>query len=172
MHSLINNNPTVDCIEEEYENCLLKSVINELNTSFDATKASSLDLSPSSEFDDDSDVSRQNLTKKALYHHKKMSSPLTTKDTYTLLNNLKGTFASLIVGKHSNYYISDLIRKCTKKQKLSILREIYSQIDKLAINEYGTHPIQTFVEHASSKDELIMLITSKAQTSSFFQHLR
>ena len=46
MHSLINNNPMVDCIEEEYENCLLKSVINELNTSFDATKASSLDLSP------------------------------------------------------------------------------------------------------------------------------
>lgn len=85
MHSLINNNPMVDCIEEEYENCLLKSVINELNTSFDATKASSLDLSPSSEFDDDSDVSRQNLTKKALYLQKKMSSPLTTKDIYTLL---------------------------------------------------------------------------------------
>lgn len=53
MHSLINNNPMVDCIEEEYENYLLKSVINELNTSFDATKVSSLDLSPSSEFDDD-----------------------------------------------------------------------------------------------------------------------
>ena len=45
MNSLINNNPMVDCIEEEYENCLLKSVINELNTSFDATKSSSLDLS-------------------------------------------------------------------------------------------------------------------------------
>ena len=64
MNSLINNNPMVDCIEEEYENCLLKSVINELNTSFDATKSSSLDLSPSSDFDDDSDVSKQNLTKK------------------------------------------------------------------------------------------------------------
>ena len=61
----------VDCIEEEYENCLLKSVINELNTSFDATKSSSLDLSPSSYFDDDSDVSKQNLTKKALYLKKK-----------------------------------------------------------------------------------------------------
>ena len=71
MNSLINNNPMVDCIEEEYENCLLKSVINELNTSFDATKSSSLDLSPSSDFDDDSDVSKQNLTKKALYLQKK-----------------------------------------------------------------------------------------------------
>ena len=64
MHSLINNNPMVDCIEEEYENCLLKSVINELNTSFDATKASSLDLSPSSEFDDDSDVSDRTLQRR------------------------------------------------------------------------------------------------------------
>ena len=70
MNSLINNNPMVNCIEEEYENCLLKSVINELNTSFDATKSSSLDLSPSSDFDDDSDVSKQNLTKKALYLQK------------------------------------------------------------------------------------------------------
>ena len=57
----------VNCIEEEYEKCLLKSVINELNTSFDATKSSSLDLSPSSYFDDDSDVSKQNLTKKDQY---------------------------------------------------------------------------------------------------------
>ena len=71
MNSLINNNPMVNCIEEENENCLLKSVINELNTSFDATKSSSLDLSPSSYFDDDSDVSKQNLTKKALYLQKK-----------------------------------------------------------------------------------------------------
>ena len=71
MNSLINNNPMVNCIEEEYENCLLKSVINELNTSFDATKSSSLDLSPSSDFDDDSDVSKQNLTKKALYLQKR-----------------------------------------------------------------------------------------------------
>ena len=71
MNSLINNNPMVNCIEEEYENCLLKSVINELNTSFDATKSPSLDLSPSSDFDDNSDVSKQNLTKKALYLQKK-----------------------------------------------------------------------------------------------------
>lgn len=48
-----------------------------------------------------------------------------------------------------------------------LLREIYSQISKLAINEYGTHPIQTFVERASSKEEITMIINSIAKKNSF-----
>ena len=47
-----------------------------------------------------------------------------------------------------------------------LLREIYSQISKLAINEYGTHPIQTFVERASSKEEITMIINSIAKKNS------
>ena len=48
-----------------------------------------------------------------------------------------------------------------------LLREIYSQISKLAINEYGTHPIQTFVERASSKEEITMIINSISKKNSF-----
>ena len=63
--------------------------------------------------------------------------------------------------------MTNLITKATKKQKIVMLREIYSQISKLAINEYGTHPIQTFVERASSKEEITMLINSIAKKNSF-----
>ena len=44
---------------------------------------------------------------------------------------------------------------------------MYSQIGRLAINEYGTHPIQTFVERASSKEEITMIINSIAKKNSF-----
>jgi hypothetical protein len=63
-------------------------------------------------------------------------------------------------GKNSNYIMSELIQNASKKQKLIILSEIYNQIDILAINEYGSHPLQTLIEKASSKDEIIMIINA------------
>ena len=75
-----------------------------------------------------------------------------------LISNLKGHFFHLMMGKNSNYFISNLIINAAKKQKLYILSEIYNQIDILAINDYGSHPLQTLIEKASSKDEIIMII--------------
>lgn len=63
-------------------------------------------------------------------------------------------------GKNSNYIMSELIQNASKKQKLIILSEIYNQIDILAINEYGSHPLQALIEKASSKDEIIMIINA------------
>ena len=77
-----------------------------------------------------------------------------------LIPKLKGRFFNLMNGKNSNYIMSELIQNASKKQKLIILSEIYNQIDILAINEYGSHPLQALIEKASSKDEIIMIINA------------
>ena len=43
---------------------------------------------------------------------------LSAKDLTLVLSNLKGHYANLIMGKHSNYFMTDLITKATKKQKI------------------------------------------------------
>ena len=73
------------------------------------------------------------------------------------------------MGKQTNYYISDLIKQSTKKQKLLILSEIYEDIKKLSINDYGTHPIQTFIERASSKEEISLITNSISNQNTFIK---
>ena len=68
-----------------------------------------------------------------------------------IVNNLKGSYLSLIFGKNSNYFISVLIQKATKMQKIEILEEIEEDIPRIAINEFASHPLQTIIEKASSK---------------------
>lgn len=65
---------------------------------------------------------------------------LTVSKIEEIIPNLKGKFFHLMNGRNSNYLMSELIKNASKKQKLSILSEIYNQIDILAINEYGSHP--------------------------------
>ena len=85
---------------------------------------------------------------------------LTVSQIEELIPKLKGRFFNLMNGKNSNYLMSELIQNASKKQKLIILSEIYNQIDILAINEYGSHPLQALIEKASSKDEIIMIINA------------
>ena len=74
---------------------------------------------------------------------------LTVSKIEELIPKLKGRFFNLMNGKNSNYIMSELIQNASKKQKLIILSEIYNQIDILAINEYGSHPLQALIEKAS-----------------------
>ena len=94
---------------------------------------------------------------------------LTTNDIFSIINSLKHSFCRLIIGKQSNYYISELIKKSIKKQKLTILSEISAQIKDLAVNEYGTHPIQTFIERTSSKEEITIIINAISSPSTFMK---
>lgn len=173
----------VDCIEENYEYCLPQSIMSELNTSFELkAKLSSNTVASSSPTTEPSDTEEESIShfsdkeyllnalsmnRKTLLLQKKLMNDLNAKDLNLVLTNLKGHYANLIIGKHSNYFMTDLIKKATKKQKIVLLRKVYSQISKLAINEYGTHPIQTFVERASSKEEITMIINSIAKKNSF-----
>ena len=91
------------------------------------------------------------------------------KEISKIIENLSGSLTMLINGKFSNYFMSDLIKKCSKSQKLKIIYEIYSKIDQLAINEYGSHPIQTLIEKASSKEEINLIINPLTKKNNFLK---
>ena len=86
-----------------------------------------------------------------------------------IIDNLSGYFQTFINGKYSNYFISDLIKKASKSQKIKIIHEVYGIIDQLAISEYGSHPIQTMVEKASSKEEINLLINAVCKKKVFLK---
>ena len=86
-----------------------------------------------------------------------------------LINNLKGHFSTLFFGKNSNYFISDLILKATKNQKMLILKEIQFHIYKMCLNEYASHPIQTLIEKASSKEEIDIILQAICSYKKFIK---
>ena len=81
--------------------------------------------------------------------------------------NLKGYYANLIYGKNSNYFMSCLIKKLNSAQKIEILTEIQCEIVKMSIHEYGSHPIQCFIENISSNKEISILLSSLSNKYKF-----
>jgi hypothetical protein len=165
--------------DDVYSNLLLKSTIDDINNDI-YNNSFFLEENTSSENNNSKNNNNNNLSINN-YNIKKMlnmkinnitifsnidikylspSYQFTLKELDNLLQKLKGNFFQLMKGKNSNYFISNIIIKATKKQKLFILSEIYQMIDILAINEYGSHPLQILIEKASSKDEIIMIINA------------
>ena len=79
-----------------------------------------------------------------------------------IIDNLKGSFKDLFYGKNSNYFINDLIVKANKPQKIQIIREIQKDLYKMCFNEFASHPVQTLIEKASSKEEIDLILHSFA----------
>ena len=53
--------------------------------------------------------------------------------------------------------MSCLIKKLNSAKKIEILTEIQFEIVKMSIHEYGSHPIQCFIENISSNKEISIL---------------
>ena len=103
----------------------------------------------------------ESFKKNSIYYQKIFSQiPLSIPFLDLIIQKLQGNFSNLMQGNNSNYFISDLIKKCTKKQKIIILNEIFNNIVNLSLNEYSNHCIQTLIEKASSKEEIILIINS------------
>ena len=75
-----------------------------------------------------------------------------------IVNNLKGHYFSLIYGKRTNYFMSALIRKSTKQDKIEVLKEITKVIPKMVKNEFASYPIQEFIKNASSIEEIAYIL--------------
>ena len=86
---------------------------------------------------------------------------------HSLFLNLKRAYANLIHGKNSNYLINCLIRKLNTEEKIEILNEIRTEISKMSIHEYGSHPIQCFIENLSSNREISILLSSLSNKYKF-----
>jgi hypothetical protein len=173
--------------DDDYSSLLLKSTIDDINNEI-CNKSSYLEENSSSE-NNISKNNNNNTIKNKYNIHKilnikinnisifsnidiKYLSPtyeFTLKELDIIIHKLKGYFFQLMTGKNSNYFISNIIINATKKQKLYILSEIYPMIDILAINEYGSHPLQTLIEKASSKDEIIMIINAITAKNKFIE---
>ena len=77
-----------------------------------------------------------------------------------IVNELKGFYRLIIKNKNGNYFCSDLIKKCTKDQRIKILKELSNTISQDCIDEFGTHTIQYLIEYASGEEEYMLLLYS------------
>ena len=53
------------------------------------------------------------------------------------------------------------------EEKIEILNEIRTEIPKMSIHEYGSHPIQCFIENLSSNREISILLSSLSNKYKF-----
>jgi hypothetical protein len=77
-----------------------------------------------------------------------------------ILEELSGTFRTIIKNKNGNYFFSDLIKVCNKEQKIKILKELSETICQDCTDEFGTHPIQNLIELSSDEEEYKLLLAS------------
>ena len=77
-----------------------------------------------------------------------------------ILEELNGTFRSVIKNRNGNYFCSDLLKVCNKEQRIKILKELSETISEDSIDEFGTHPIQNLIELASCEEEYTLLLFS------------
>ena len=71
-----------------------------------------------------------------------------------LIKVLKGNFTKLMKDKNGNYFCSDLLKLCTSKQRLIILKEIIPEFISLSINQYSNHPMQILIELMELDEEI------------------
>ena len=71
-----------------------------------------------------------------------------------ILKELKGNFSKLMKDKNGNYFCSDLIKLCSSKQRLIILKEIIPDFFFLSINQFANHSIQILIELIDSNEEI------------------
>ena len=77
-----------------------------------------------------------------------------------IVNELLGSYRLVIKNKNGNYFCSDLIKKCNKKQRIKILKELSVTISQDCIDECGTHVIQKLIEYASGEEEYDLILCS------------
>ena len=77
-----------------------------------------------------------------------------------IVKELIGSYRQVIKDKNGNYFCSDLIKKCNKKQRIQILKELSMTISQDCIDECGTHVIQKLIEYASGVEEYDLILCS------------
>ena len=107
--------------------------------------------------------------------HSMLSSFNSQKSTIVLQNSLKeaskeeldniikemsGYYSSIIKNKNGNYFCRDLLKACDKTQRKKVLEELCVTMNEDCCDEFGSHPIQTLIELASSEEEYKLLLSS------------
>lgn len=77
-----------------------------------------------------------------------------------IVNELKGTFHSIIKNKNGNYFAKDLFCICDTKQRIEILKELYRTISDDCTDKFASHPIQVLVDYSSCEEEYNLILES------------
>ena len=77
-----------------------------------------------------------------------------------IINELKGTFHTIIRNKNGNYFCVDLFKVCNTQHRIEILKELYKTISDDCTDKFASHPIQVLVEYSSCEEEYNLILES------------
>ena len=77
-----------------------------------------------------------------------------------IVDELLGTYSSIIKNKNGNYFCSDLFKICETKQRIIILKELSKTFSDDCNDKYATHPLQFLVEYSSCEEEYNLILCS------------
>ena len=78
----------------------------------------------------------------------------------SIVKELEGKYYELIRDKNGNYFCSDLIKICTKEQRIMILKELTKTISDDCTHKFATHPIQILIDFSSCQEEYDLILYS------------
>ena len=77
-----------------------------------------------------------------------------------IVNELSGTYASIIKNKNGNYFCSDLFKICEQKQRIIVLKELSKTFSDDCNDKFATHPLQILVEYSACEEEYNLILFS------------
>ena len=77
-----------------------------------------------------------------------------------IVNELSGTYASIIKNKNGNYFCSDLFKICEQKHRIIILKELSKTFSDDCNDKFATHPLQILVEYSACEEEYNLILFS------------
>ena len=85
---------------------------------------------------------------------------LSKENIEAIVNELSGTYSTIIKNKNGNYFCCDLFSHCEERLRKKILKELSGTLSSDCNDKYGTHPIQVLVEYSSSEEEYDLILFS------------
>ena len=95
----------------------------------------------------------------------------TKEDIDSIVNELRGTYRTIMKNKNGNYFCSDLFEVCSQQHRITILKEISKYISEDCVDSIGTHPLQNLIKYSSSEEEYKLILKSFDYNSLFFASL-
>jgi hypothetical protein len=77
---------------------------------------------------------------------------------HLIFNEIKNNLEELITDPYANYFIKKFFLYLNQKDRIDFIKIIEKSIIKLSMDQIGTFPIQTIIEHVGSKNEKSIII--------------
>ena len=162
----INNNNNINTTSTTTTTLNLKKVSNSISSS----KKNKKKVQKKSTTDTDS-LSISNLlklpenelysfiiTQKGSRKVQNILKKVTENEVDLLISKLSPHFSDIMIDKYGNYFSQRLIQICSPNQRVEILKAIKTRFTEIAINSFGTHPLQSLIEIVNMPKEREILL--------------